>query len=141
MESEGYIEPVHKKHPHPHYYGDTVRQLFIGGGLVMLLALPLFTELFPLVALYPIFTAIVIGLAAGLVNPIQRWTHYINVFLALVATMLLEWYALTIYQSVHFQESHGTILFWLSHILALNFFIAFYFSVKTVRGMFVRSNF
>jgi len=138
MDYESFREHESPKHPRPHYYGDVVRKFFVAGGLLVLVALPIFVRVYPVSLLYPVFAVIILGLAAGLANPLQRWTQYVNALLSLLALIVFEWYALDIYQNHAGTDSYATLLFWLNHILAVNFFFAFYLSIKTIRGMFLK---
>jgi len=133
MEYEGYREP--QKYRRPHYYGDETRRLFVGGGALILLSLPLFIHTFSVSFFFPVFVIVCIGLIAGLENPLQKWTHYLSAAVALSGVLIFEWYALTLYMDPPHYDLHTVILFWINHALAADFFFAFYFSVKTIRGM------
>lgn len=133
MEYEGYREP--QKYRRSHYYGDMTRRLFIGGGALVLFSLPIFNDVFSVNTFFPVFIILFIGLIAGLANPLQKWTHYLSAAISLAGVFLFEWYALTLYGNPPHEDWHAALLFWINHILALDFFFAFYFSVKTIRGM------
>lgn len=116
----------------PHYYGDVIRQLFVAGAVVMLVAAPFYTEdlrmQFPLILLGAI---VFVGLAA-LTNPHNKGVIIADAIAAGVAVFLYETWAFFDYTSSTWFE------FGLREIIALNFMAAFYFSLKTLRAMLLR---
>lgn len=113
-----------------HYYGDIVRKLFIAGALVMLASLPFVQWFIPLPIFLSVLFILAIVLAAGFLAPTQKWTIIVDVCLAGLAVLAFEDYAVQSY-------FHSQILFFVvNQILAIVFFIAFYYAVKTVRGTF-----
>lgn len=111
-----------------HYYGDTVRQLFVVAGLLMLASGPFFRSALPVPAFVSVLAVLLVGLAAGLINPRQLWTIGLNTVVALVGFVVFEYYALMAYGGV------SILFFWVNQILALIFFIALYLSTKTLRS-------
>jgi hypothetical protein len=120
-----------------HYYGDAVRQLFIGGCLLMLVTLPLFNHLLPVSTFGSVFAILVLVLLAGLTSPAMKWTAWLDVVASAGAVFVFEYFAVALHYSTH-DDTHLTWLLWINHILALVFFFAFYYAVKTVRGMYLR---
>lgn len=115
-----------------HYYGDLVRRLFLGGAVLMLVALPFVNPLLP----FPIFTSIlviiILCLVAGLTNPLQTWVAIINEVTAIIAVLVFEYYAV-----LYYQNSGFSLIFNINQILALNFLVAFYYATKNLRGIIV----
>ncbi|MBP9686174.1 MAG: hypothetical protein KBD66_00030 [Candidatus Doudnabacteria bacterium] len=114
-----------------HYYGDTVRVLFLLAALIMLVSLPVFADLTGLPSLFSVGAILVLGLAAGLTNPQQLWDAGVNAGIAVVGTIVFEWYAVVLYQKYNGPSG----FFFTNLVLGFVFFIAIYFSVKTVRGL------
>ncbi|OGY35205.1 MAG: hypothetical protein A3D99_00850 [Candidatus Andersenbacteria bacterium RIFCSPHIGHO2_12_FULL_45_11] len=126
--------PKHKL-PRPealnHYYGDTVRKLFVVSGIIMLASLPFFNTYLPVPAYISLFAVVVIALVSGFTNPMQRWATMLDILVSLIACVTFE------YSSV---VGYGIIppaLFWINQLLALLFFIALYYSTKSYRGILV----
>lgn len=112
-----------------HYYGDMVRALFLAGAVVMLVALPFFTNLLPVPATIAIFIILAVGTIAGLTNPKQKWVMILNVLISTMAFIVFEYYA-----TVAFTSYSVSNFFLLNQTLALIFFVAFYYSMKSLRG-------
>jgi len=113
-----------------HYYGDTVRRLFVLGGLIMILTLPFFTNLLPVPLFISILAIVVVAIVAGATNPLQKSVAWFNLVTAAVAFLVFEYYAVDAYM----MYSADSVLFFTNQILALIFFFAVYFSTKTLRG-------
>ncbi|MGE5041469.1 MAG: hypothetical protein ACM3IJ_01040 [Candidatus Levyibacteriota bacterium] len=117
-----------------HYYGDTVRKLFLAGAVFMLIALPFMSTFLSVPIYVSILAAIAIGVFAGITNPLQVWVAILNFILAVLAVIMFEYAAVNGYQT--YSLTHRT--FWVNQILAINFLVALYYSTKTVRGMFLK---
>lgn len=116
-----------------HYYGDIVRRLLFIVGVIMLLTLPVLKEqLLPAPTFISVLCILVIGLVAGITNPMQQWAMMINTGVALIGFVVFEYRAV-----VRFDQSIDSV-FLITQCIALFFFIALYFSTKTVRGTFLR---
>ncbi len=111
-----------------HYYGDTVRQLLIVSGLLMLASGPFFRSALPVPTVVSVLAVLVIVLAAGLINPQQRWTVTLTTIISLFGFLVFEYYAMISY-SLAPQN-----FFWVNQILAILFFLALYLSTKTLRS-------
>lgn len=111
-----------------HYYGDTVRKLFLAIGVVMLVALPFFSSSLPGPALIAFLGVLVVAVVAGLTNPKQIWVMGLNVGVSLAGLAVFEYYA--ILQA----KTDPVWLFVINQAIALLFFFALYYSVKTLRG-------
>lgn len=114
-----------------HYYGDMVRRCFMLAGGLMLVATPFFQDRLPVSAYVGLFAILVLDVMAGLANPLMRWLGYAEALIALGACMTFEYYAIRDF-------APGDPLFWINQILALLFFVALYYSVKTARGAALR---
>ena len=111
----------------PHYYGDMVRRLFMIAGSIMLVTTPFFQDRLPVSAYVGLCAILVLDVIAGLANPLMRWLGYVEAAIALCACMTFEYFAIrdfSVYDS----------LFWINQTLALLFFIALYYAVKTARS-------
>lgn len=115
-----------------HYYGDIVRQLFIAGGVVMVLTLPFYKNVLPVPTFIAVLAIIIIDIAAGLTNPRQPWVMKLDLGISLIAATVFEYHAVTGY------ESQLEPLFWITQGLAVIFFFALYFSIKSARGAFLQ---
>lgn len=113
-----------------HYYGDAVRKLFLGGAVLMLVTLPFFWNLISVPITASITIILLIGVAAGLMNPKILWVAILNTVIAAGAFVAFEYYAVDTY--IKYSSTHW--LFWIDQLLALDFLVAVYFGVKTVRG-------
>ena len=121
-----------------HYYGDYVRNMFLIGGIVVLLSLPLFTHLLTTSIGYSIAVVTVLVVAAGLANPVQKWTMILNIVVAATAIVFFEHQALLIERMATHVDLHKNIFLLESHALALLFLFALYYSIKTARGRFLK---
>ncbi|TSC82550.1 MAG: Uncharacterized protein G01um101419_556 [Parcubacteria group bacterium Gr01-1014_19] len=125
------LEKTSKEDPgHYHYYGDDIRKIFVGVGVVMLLALPFFNNILPVPAFISIISILVISLAAGLTNPRKQWTAIINTIASVIGLAVFEYYAVD--AATRYSESSA--LFFVNQVIALAFFLALYLSTKTWRG-------
>ena len=115
----------------PHYYGDTVRMYFFGAGIVMLVGLPFFAERIHFTVFSAILGAVFVVLFAGLTNPAQPGVIFFDTLVSLVGLIIFELTTIDWYQS--FRGIDLYLLF--NQLLAITFFITFYFSVKTYRAM------
>ena len=128
-------EPVSRNLPPPtalpHYYGDIVRKLFMAAGVIMLISLPFFREFLPVPTLLSLAAILIVSIVAGLTNPMQRWVMALDSFTALVGLFAFEYYAISRYGDIPW------LLFGTDQLLAIIFFFALYYSVKTFRGTLV----
>ena len=118
-----------------HYYGDTIRALFLIGAVVMLIALPFTTPLLPYPIYFSIAVILILGFLAGMTNPLQPFTAFINVLASTLGSIAFEYTAI---QSLSAQSALAFIFFFINQILAIVFFIALYYSVKTLRGPLIK---
>lgn len=114
--------------PMAHYYGDIVRKLFLTAGVLILLALPFAVAYVPWPAPVLLLVVLAVTMVAGLTNPKQVWVMWLNVAVAGVGLLAFEWHAI---------GRVGTPPSWIfvfDQALALIFFFALYYSIKTLRG-------
>ena len=126
-----YINDKASENPIPHYHGDIVRILFMIAAIIMLVSLPLFKADIALPPVYSIVAILILGLTAGLTNPKLIWHAGINLVVAVTAFLVFATYMVNTY---------GTgvrAFFFTNMVLSFIFVLAVYFSVKTVRGLFL----
>lgn len=121
----------------PHYYGDTVRKLFLIAAVLMLLTLPLLAHLLPVSHFVPLFIVLAIGLAAGFTSPNQKIIGVLDMVVAGIGVVVSGYYAIEMY-SIDHQDIHQKVALVSNIVFALIFFFAFYYSVKTLRGFFLQ---
>ncbi len=116
-----------------HYYGDTIRRLFLAAGIIMIITLPFFSALLPFPVVISSIGVLIIGFVAGMTSPRQSWVIILNLLVSVAGLALFEYYAVSAY---HIQPQTQTtgLLFWTDELLALIFFFTLYFSGKTLRG-------
>lgn len=116
-----------------HYYGNVVRRLFLAGGIIMLLSLAIYKHLLPMPTFFSVFIILVIGVVAGLTNPLKTWATTLNVVVSAVSFVVFEYHAVTYYENVRDP------LFFITQLLALIFFVALYYSTKTLRAGLIKN--
>ena len=113
----------------PHYYGDSVRAIFIAGAVFVLIGLSGMTEALNLPPIIAIIGVIVLCVAAGFTNPVQFFSLRINVAISIVFLIFfayMGWYAHDV--------NLGGMIELPNKIAAVLFLVATYFSVKSLRG-------
>lgn len=118
----------------PHYYGDTVRKLFLAGGVIALVFRPIYPDLIPLNSFLFIIAMLIIAIIAGMTNPEKYWTMISDLVIAGIAFIIFEYSAVSEYTTVN----NLTFLFLVQQSLGLIFFFALYYSSKTVRAMYLK---
>jgi len=131
-----YAQKTKKKKSVPHYYGDTVRTLFMFAGLVMVVTTPMFSTFLPASTLISLGAMIVVAISAGLTNPEQEWVLLLNSLVAVGAFGIFEFYAVDAYQAD--TNIMYTYLFWINQLLAVTFFVAMYYASKSLRGQLLK---
>src|SRR3989344_1708187 len=112
----------------PHYYGNPVRSLFMVAAIIMLTTLPMFNEFMVMPTVFSIMCILVLGLTAGVTNPLLYWDAWVNVLVACVGFVATTAYAVSAWNRN--QES----FFLTDVILSFIFMLAVYLSVKTLRS-------
>jgi hypothetical protein len=118
-----------------HYYGDVVRRIFIAIGAIMISTAPFFKTLIPTPVFISVIAVVVICIAAGAANPRQRFASIINFGISITGFILLEYYAILSYDPAG--DFRTKIFFLTNQLLAILFFIAIYYSTKTIRAFYI----
>lgn len=112
-----------------HYYGDTVRTMFLSAAVVYAVAMPLVGDLLPIGTMGGIGLVLGLALFAGITNPHSKIVMVLDVAISAAALFLLQNAALM------YLSTDGPVLFILRQASAILFLIAFYESVKSLRSM------
>lgn len=120
----------------PHYYGDTVRKLFLAGGVIALVFRPIYPDLVPLNSFLFIIAMLAIAIIAGITNPEKYWTMISDLVIAGLGFIIFEYSAVSEYTTFN----NLTFLFLVQQSLGLIFFFALYYSSKTVRAMYLKKH-
>lgn len=115
-----------------HYYGDYVRQIFMGSAALMLVSAPFLAGDIPAALPFEIGGALVIAILGALTNPARQISMLANAIAAGVGIIVYELLALNAFYS------GAMIAFIEREILAIAFLFALYFSLKTLRNMVFR---
>ncbi|MEO8065835.1 MAG: hypothetical protein ABI643_03220 [Candidatus Doudnabacteria bacterium] len=115
-----------------HYYGDSIRKLFIFAALIIVVGLPFVYGYLGLPITLSLVAALALVIFAALTSPNHKWVIEINAIVSAVALLIFEAYA------IRFYNLQQPFLFVTNEILALLFLVALYYSVKTWRGRFNR---
>lgn len=121
-----------------HYYGDVTRRLFVAGGIVMLVGMPFFADYLKQMVVLSALGVIAIALIAGFANPRSRSVQILLLSVSIAAVLFFESYAAYLYSTLPL-EGWGLLFVGATQLLAIIFFLALYFSAKTVRGMSFRA--
>ena len=113
----------------PHYYGDYVRQIFMGCAAIMLVFSPFVSSDFPMALPFEIGGAIIIAILGALTNPTRQISMIANAMAAGVGVVVYELLALNAFYS------GAMIAFIQREAIAIAFLFALYFSLKTFRNM------
>ena len=120
-----------------HYYGDSVRTLFIIGGLIMIVSYPFFSSFIKAPIAFSIIGVVALAIFGGLMNPRQKWIIAINMIISVAAFAIFEYAAVYTYLNLPPAQGVHVAFFWVNQALSLLFFFAAYLSTKTLRGAFV----
>ena len=120
-----------------HYYGDSVRVLFIIGGLIMIVSYPFFASFLKAPLPLSIIGALALAIFAGLMNPKQKWIMALNMIVSVGAFISFEYSAVDAYLNLSPTQNIHVIFFWVNQVLSVLFFFAAYLSTKTLRGALV----
>ena len=118
----------------PHYYGDTVRMLFVSVAVLLIVAATTGARL-PLSAADAIAAAVILAVAAGITNPEQRWIHWANETIAILGTLVFASSAIGNWRAGA-GITDSSYLF--TEIIALLSLVSLYFTTKTIRGILLR---
>ena len=112
-----------------HYYGNSVRTLFMLAAIIMVVSLPIFKLEIGFPVIVSVIAILILGLAAGLTNPQQSWDAGVNLVVSASGFLIFMTYAVNTYREKTLDRFFLTNL-----ILSFIFLLAVYFSVKTLRG-------
>jgi hypothetical protein len=112
-----------------HYYGDLVREFFLGAAAVMLLAAPFYGDDINVEFPLEIAAALIVVCLAALTNPWKKSILTADAIVAGVGMVIYQTWALSGYGTTSYTA------FVLREAISIIFLFAFYFSVKTVRAM------
>lgn len=121
----------------PHYYGDIVRKLFLTGSLVTMITVPLFAHMFTHPFYIPSGFAVLFGVLAALTSPAQKIVLWMDALVAGIMVVGFEYYASNPWMYGH-MDVHNILLRGIYLFLGILFFFAFYYSIKTIRGYFLK---
>ena len=127
------ITPLAEPAGPSHYYGDTVRVLFVIAALLILAA-----QIIGKAFLTPgaaLVTAIVLIMTAGFTNPAQRWIHFLNVALSAGGLIICASIVLERFQGTQELMTSSVI----AVLLVVIFALALYASTRTLRGSLLRN--
>lgn len=121
-----------------HYYGDVTRRLFVAGGIIVLAGMPFFADYLRQMITLSVLGVIAIALVAGFANPRSRNVQILLLVVSTAAVLFFESYATYVYTTLPL-TGRGVFFVAVTQLLAIIFFLALYFSAKTVRGMSPRA--
>lgn len=128
------METTQEKQITYHYHGDRIRVLFILTGLMMVSTLPVFNVLVNVPITVSILAIVGLAVLGGFLNPAWKWIIYVDTIVAIIAFIAFEYYAVSTYMNLSLDIPINFYFYWINQIMALFFFMAIYFSIKTVRG-------
>lgn len=121
-----------------HYYGDSIRAIFVITGISMVLFMPFFSEIINLPIIYSVIGVLILAIVGGVLNPKQFYSIFINMVVSIIGFAIFEYYAIYTYLELPRGVDRNTLFFWVNQIFALLFFVSTYLSVKSVRGRLVK---
>ncbi|MDO8521960.1 MAG: hypothetical protein Q7S08_01585 [bacterium] len=112
-----------------HYYGDLVREFFLGAAAVMLFAAPFYGDEVRAEFPFEVAGALIVVCLAALTNPWKKSILTADAIVAGVGMVVYQAWALNGYGIASYTA------FVFREAVSIIFMFAFYFSVKTVRAM------
>lgn len=113
----------------PHYYGDTVRMMFVISAVIYALSMALIGNLLPVDIYTGIILVLILVFLAGVTSPHNRWLMFINATIAAIGVYLVQSAAIT------FFSTDSLLLFLVRQLVAILLLFGFYYSVKSFRSM------
>jgi hypothetical protein len=123
----------HRAEEMAHYYGGLVRTLLILSAVIFILGFPVVGPTLPFGAPLAVAYALMLFLVAGLTNPKSLDSLMAGAIIAGLGVALFETAALMEY------DSEGLPLFLVRQLVASMLLVAFYFSLKSIRAILLRS--
>lgn len=114
-----------------HYYGDTVRGLFMVAGILLLVEFLFDRQLLEFNLSIGILVVLILTFLAGYTSPESKIVVFWNVTFSAIAFFVSEYFVLTDYLA---NETILRTVFILRQGVAVLFLVSLYFSVKTWRG-------
>ncbi len=124
----------HERKLQKHYYGDTVRVLFLVAGLILLIFGPAHPTLVPFNSFTVVLLVLGAVLLAGITNPRQRSVVIADTIIAAFGLVIFTALAVSQYRTV---EGPTDTVFLIRQSLSVVFFFALYFSSKSLRAKFI----
>jgi len=121
--------------PIAHYYGDVVRGCYVVGGFVLLVAVLVDTQLLTFYLSIGVVSILAMVILAGLTSPKTFTILVVEAVGAGIAFLFFEYYAIAAFQNT---GSFEDLVFLVRQFLAAIFLLALYYSVKSVRGIWLR---
>lgn len=107
-----------------------IRGIFLVVGLMMLVGLPFFADYLPIFLFTAVMGILVVGTLAGLTTRRNTWVMAADTVVSLIGSFVFEFMAIEAYAS-----NISTAYFIFNQLIAICFFFATYFSVRTFCGM------
>lgn len=120
--------------PPVHYYGDIVRKLFLGAGMLMLVTLAFFGEIINTPLPLSVLAIILVSSLSGLESPNHKWIVMINTLASAIGCGFFQYTAVHYYMASTTNMSIDWAFFVVNELLSIIFFFALYYSSKTVRA-------
>ncbi len=118
-----------------HYYGDQVRRLFFFAAFIIVFTYPFLSSIMPIYSIFFVIPCtLLLVLLAGTTSPLNKFVMILNIMISFFGVIFFEYNGLQFY-ILGAKTFSGILLFMLSHILAISFFFAFYYGLKSLRGM------
>lgn len=124
-----FIERKTREQQFPHLYTRTVRRLLFTAGLLMVVGLPFFAKLVAMPPFIGVLATVAIVTLAGLTNPDMKQIMYLDAISSFFGFLFFEYIAVRHYLSI----SGVDLLFLFNQTLAVVFFLALFFCIKTIR--------
>lgn len=118
-----------------HYYGDIVRKLFIISGVVLLVVILVDKALLPFNLYFGVLGLLIIVGLAGFTNPKSKSSVLADTVFSAIMFLIFEYFAIAAYVEY---DSYFNTVFIFRQLTAIIFIIAFYFSIKSLRGMIIK---
>ena len=123
------LEPSYARWPSiTHYYGDVVRELFLGGAALMLVASPLYADSLQMEFPFIVLGSLVAVALAAFTNPHKRLSSIGDCVVSGAIVVIYGVWGLSGYDMIN------PIAFVLRLAIAVIFLFAFYYALKTVRA-------
>ncbi|MEK7519321.1 MAG: hypothetical protein AAB565_00825 [Patescibacteria group bacterium] len=117
-----------------HYYGDTVRRLFLAAGIIIAFSIPFFSHPIPTSSLISLALVLALVVLAGYTSPRKKEVVAIDALTSALAILVFGTHASLVW-SLNYKDWYSTIFFLILITLVIIFIFALYYSVKSFRGM------